>query len=126
MSVEYAKDAKFFQAVKSLTKRSGDDDSERRGRARRPFTHEQYLAPFTEGLMPPVSAFQAYQCHDLSTGGFSYYCDELPPHDSIVAAFGVAPNLTYLTAQIRYVKRVSRGSRTLFQVGCQFLGRIRD
>jgi hypothetical protein len=128
MTVDYAKDAKFFQVVHDLTRQGGEPghSSERRGRQRRPYPYYQFVAPFRDSQMPPPEAFQQVRCHDISTGGFSYFTPHLPDHDVIVAAFGTAPDFTYLTAQIRYAKRVTQGARAMFQIGCQFLGRIDD
>ena len=74
--------------------------------------------------MPTPEEFRQVRCHDISTGGFSYFTPDLPDHDLIVAAFGLPPEFTYLSAQIRYAKRVAQGASAMFQIGCQFLGRI--
>lgn len=127
MPVDYAKDAKFFEFVHQLARRSGDQEcrsSERRYRERRPYPYDQYVAPFRAGRMPEAEDFERVRCHDLSTCGFSFLTSRLPNHDLIVAAFGTPPGFTYLTAQIRYAKRVSHTGCSMFQVGCQFLGRI--
>lgn len=126
MPVDYAKDAKFFEIVHGLTHHADQNDPgpERRGRQRRPYPYDQYVAPFLDGDLPPPEEFERVRCHDLSTGGFSYLTTRLPNHDMIVAAFGTPPCFTYLTAQIRYAKRVTQKGTSMFQVGCQFLGRI--
>jgi hypothetical protein len=125
MQVDYAKDAKFFEVVKDLTRRAEPGrSSERRGRQRQPYPCYQYVAPFRDSRMPSPEEFQQVRCHDISTGGFSYFTAELPDHDRIVAAFGTAPAFTYLTAEIHYAKRVAQGTNAMFQIGCQFLGRI--
>jgi hypothetical protein len=125
--VDYAKDEKFFQVVEELAQRAnseGDARAERRNRQRRPYPYNQYVAAFVGGRMPRASEFEEVRCHDISTGGFSYLSNKLPSHDTMVAAFGLAPGFTYLTAQVRYAKRVTYGKTSAFQVGCKFLGRI--
>lgn len=125
MTVDYAKDEQFFEFVHELAHRPGSGrGSERRDRQRRPYPCHQFVAPFRDARMPENDEYQPVLCHDLSTGGFSYFTDELPDHDLIVVAFGAAPKFTYITAQVRYAKRVAQGASALFQIGCMFLGRI--
>jgi hypothetical protein len=96
-----------------------DERTERRRRPRYPFSRLQYIS-FSQLDDPQRQEFHAVPCHDLSTGGFSYLADQLPPSMQLIVALGNAPDFIHVLAEVRYIKRLSSGR---FHVGCKFLRR---
>ena len=71
----------------------GEDDAdgeERRRGERRPFPYEQAVAPYVEGIVPPRDAFQFVQCHDIGSGGLTYFAVESPPYETLVISLGLS------------------------------------
>lgn len=120
----FTKDERYYSAISDAQQGIDDSGIERRGRERSPYPCEQLVAPLHGERLPDASQFVRVKCHDLSTGGFSYFSPALPACDQIVVAFGNATRYTFLAAHIRYAKRVVQAGSTIFQIGCQFLGRM--
>lgn len=95
--------------------------AERRWRRRHLYNRVQYIAYQTPDGDVLATSFQAVQCHDLSNGGLSFFAAEMPPSNFLCVALGTPPQLTYLRAEVRYIKRLS-ASR--FHIGCKFLNRV--
>ena len=99
--------------------------SDRREKPRRAYPYVQQVAPIYEGKMPSKSSFTKVRCRDIAAGGFSFATREEPDYDQVVVAFGSAPALTYLTAEVVHVTRYERNGAVRFILGCRYLGRAR-
>ncbi len=100
----------------------GDNSrNERRTAERRPYPYVQLLAPVQGNQSPPPSAFEKVLCHDISSGGFSYFAKKQPPTKKVIAAFGVPGSLTYLSAEIVHCRHVP--DKQMYLVGCRYIGR---
>ncbi len=100
----------------------GDNSrNERRTAERRPYPYVQLLAPACGNQPPSQSAFEKVLCHDISSGGFSYFATKQPKTKRVVAAFGVPGSLTYLTAEIVHCRHVP--DKQMYLVGCRYVGR---
>jgi PAS domain S-box-containing protein len=100
----------------------GDNSrNERRTAERKPYPYVQLLAPMTGNQRPPQSAFEKNLCHDISSGGFSYFAKNAPQTKRVMAAFGVPGSLTYLSAEIVHCRHVP--DKQMYLVGCRYLGR---
>ncbi|MFH1921616.1 MAG: PAS domain S-box protein [Planctomycetota bacterium] len=96
------------------------------GRRRRPrssFPYRQWIAPFLGEKLPAQSEFGYVECHDVSSGGFSFRASKPPQFDKLVVALGTPPTFTYLIAQVTHVTRVEREGQQMYVVGCTYTGR---
>ncbi|OHB84328.1 MAG: hypothetical protein A2V98_23790 [Planctomycetes bacterium RBG_16_64_12] len=99
--------------------------SERRRHPRRSFPYSQWVAPVLGEELPAEEEFQEIECNDISSGGFSFLLPKPPQSDTFVAALGIPPRLTYLTAHITHVTRLERDGQPMYLVGCRYMGRAR-
>ena len=73
--------------------------TERRGRSRRTFRLNQQIAPGYCWEVPPDSAWIDVQCYDLTQGGFSFFLDEKPNFERLVARFRLTESI-YMAARV--------------------------
>jgi len=142
-------DANFYQLIHQLVGTSAVEDkkTERRNRRRYRFWTRQLVAPWDGGPLPPDEAFTYVQCYDLTQAGFSFFLPAEPAYTSLVAAFGQAPKVIHVHAQVAHCARVllhasglveridnraghvsykspdGRRATPLVLVGCRFIGR---
>jgi len=95
--------------------------NERRKAERRPYPYVQLMAPVSGHQAPTQDAFEKILCHDISSGGFSYFAQKPPRTKQVVAAFGVPGALTYLAAEIVHCRHVV--DKQMYLVGCRYVGR---
>ncbi len=121
-----------------------ETDAERRDKLRRPFRHVQRIAPGYCWDVPPESAWIEVRCHDLAQCGFSFFLDEKPGFERLVAMFRLAEPI-YVAARVNHWRPVlidawggvveprptSPGAMSTlprteskFLVGCQFMRRF--
>jgi hypothetical protein len=96
----------------------------RRRSARKPFSRWQWIAPLHSGVLPTLQQFYQVECCDLSNGGISLYVATPPQFSSLVIGLGDPPDMKYVTARIVRVLPMRRNGRDVYQLGCQFMGRI--
>ena len=100
-------DAIFYGLIHQLSTGSlAKEPTEQRTRERRPFPSRQRIAPWDGHGCPAESEFVEVQCHDLTQSGFSFLLLSRPTFTSLVAEFGVAPDLIYVGAQVLHYSRV--------------------
>jgi diguanylate cyclase len=116
--------AELLAAVKRELERKSDHVSDRRRQPRRPFPSYQAIAPLVDGKLPHKDSFRQVRCHDISPGGIAYLTPKAPQQPAIVVALGVAPNVTYLTAQITHKSTIQADGQLMYLVGCRFTGRL--
>jgi hypothetical protein len=105
------------------------------GSERRPFRLTQRIAPGYCWEVPPESAWIEVQCYDLAQAGFSFFLDEKPAFERLVAMFRAGESI-YVAARVKQWRHVhvdawggiveanmSGALRTdsKFLVGCTFL-----
>jgi PAS domain S-box-containing protein len=99
--------------------------NDRRRRERTPYPYIQYVAPHTGKTLPSFRSFSPVRCRDISPTGFSFLAPSLPAFDSIVIAFGSAPSIIYLVADIVHTTRCVIDGEDLYIVGCRYSSRAR-
>jgi len=124
--------------------RGDETEAERRTKSRRPFRLTQRIAPGYCWEVPPESAWIDVRCHDLAQCGFSFFLDEKPGFERLVAMFSLAEPI-YVAARVNHWRPVlvdglggiiepcipSAGAmptiqraESKFLIGCQFLRRF--
>lgn len=96
----------------------------RRSSKRLPFQHWQRIAPIYGGVLPTLQQFFKVECCDLSNGGVSLYVASRPLFNSLVVALGAPPDERFFTARVVRVTPQARDGREVYQLGCQFMGRV--
>lgn len=91
---------------------------------RHDYPYCQKIAPIHGDQMPTWDKFVEVQCGDLSGGGLSLWLSNKPDFREIVVALGRAPSVTHFSARVVHVRKTTRAGRTMYQVGCQFIGRV--
>jgi hypothetical protein len=146
-------DAAFFNLMHHFLAVSHKDEEgvaldepggERRNGSRRPFRLTQRIAPGYCWEVPPESAWIDVSCYDLAQGGFSFFLDEKPTFERLVARFRSAEPI-YVAARVSYSRPVLvdgwggilepgipsegalsavRRTESKYLIGCQFLRRF--
>jgi len=146
-------DAAFFNLMHHFlaTTQKGDGqvgrdepEAEQRYESRRAFRLIQQIATGYCWEAPPESAWIDVCCHDLTKGGFSFFLDEKPTFERLLARFRSAEPIS-VAARVHYWRPVlvdgwgcviepSRPSvgaistvhqaKSKFLIGCQFLRRF--
>ena len=92
-------DASFYNLIHELV--SADKQAvDGRKLPRRSFRVVQRVAPRTGPGIPREAEFFNVRCHDLTRQGFSFLMSARPAFTSLVAAFGIPPELIYVAAQV--------------------------
>ncbi len=143
-------DAAFFDLMYHFLATSQEDEggpgrnepgTERRRESRRAFQLTQRIAPGYCSETPPESAWIDVQCYDLVQCGFSFFLDEQPTFDRLVARFTFVEPID-LAARVIHWRPVlvddrggiiepgtqsagaistTRGNEPKFLVACQFI-----
>jgi hypothetical protein len=121
-----------------------DPTGQQDGESWRAFRHTQRIAPGYCWDVPPKSAWIDVRCYDLAQGGFSFFLDEKPAFERLVARFHL-PEPIYVAARVHHWRPVlvddrggiiepsiqgsaalspARPTESKFLVGCQFLRRV--
>ncbi len=96
---------------------------EKRHIGRFPFPTNVYLAPYRGDKPPGQGEFVRVHCHDLSTGGFSFYAKTEPDFRFAVVRMGHAPDSITLLVCIVHSVPYNRETKE-YLVGCQFLRKV--
>jgi hypothetical protein len=91
---------------------------------RRAYRYRQDIAPMDGQQLPGPASFFDVECWDISACGFSFFMDQLPKFDTLVAALGRPPALTHFSARVMRVARMTQDDTTRYLVGCDFINRI--
>ncbi len=108
---------------RSADKPSGAD---KRSSPRREYSYFQRIAPILENRLPTDDQFQRVACCDISAGGLSYLLEAPPGYEEVVISLGTPPNDGKIIAKIVRVLEKEVNGQAMFQVGCQFVGRMAD
>jgi len=108
--------------LNALRQSQAGKKAQRRGQPRRAYPYRQKIAPIIGGQLPAKDEFKELQCRDIGAGGFSFYSNSPPESDELVVALGSPPQLTYLTAEIAHLERVSQDGKKMYLIGCAYTG----
>ena len=98
--------------------------ADQRRSPRRAYRYRQSIAPYTEDRYPAPGGFFEVEFWDISACGFSFFMEQLPKFDMLMAALGRPPALTHFTARVVRVARMTQGDTTRYLVGCDFIDRV--
>ncbi len=102
-----------------------DEFRDRRSHPRRAYPYRQLLAPMLDEKIPELRAFREVLCRDIAAGGFSFVSRVRVMHPHYVVAFGAAPVLTYVIAEVVHQSPLTVDGKPQFLVGCRYTGRIK-
>jgi PAS domain S-box-containing protein len=91
---------------------------------RRAYRYRQNIAPMLNQQYPAPGGFFEVEFWDISACGFSFFMDQLPKFDILVAALGRPPALNHFSARVMRVARMAHESGTRYLIGCDFIDRI--
>ncbi|MHC4399794.1 MAG: hypothetical protein ACYTG0_08950 [Planctomycetota bacterium] len=92
-------DADFYRLIHRLVDQE-DQAAERRDALRLASSATHLVAPCSSADVPDQQHFMAVYCRDLTQAGFSFFLPTQPEFTTLVAAFGKAPNVIRVAAQI--------------------------
>jgi PAS domain S-box-containing protein len=98
--------------------------ADQRRSPRRAYRYRQRIAPLTEERFPAPGGFFEVEFWDISACGFSFFMEQLPKFEMLIAALGCPPAVTHFTARVMRVSRMTQGDTTRYLVGCDFLDRV--
>ena len=99
--------------------------SDQRRSPRRAYRYRQKIAPMGDNQMPIAGGFFDVECWDISACGFSFFMDQLPKFETLVAALGCPPALSHFSARVMRVARMTQNDKTRYLIGCDFIDRMR-
>jgi len=97
---------------------------EQRRSPRRAYRYRQGIAPMHDQQLPGPAGFFEVEFWDISACGFSFFMDQLPKFDTLLAALGRPPALSHFSARVMRVARMKQDGTTRYLVGCDFINRI--
>lgn len=120
-----ASDLSFYALVHHVLEvsRESDETSERRTGHRRTYSCLQWLAPYRDGRLPRSDEFVRVQCVDLSSGGFSFWAEEMSDFEYLVVALGSPPSL-FVSAEVVRRSLVPYEGRNRLRIGCRLISRL--
>jgi hypothetical protein len=92
--------------------------------SRRPFVMEQLIAPYDFGVIPAASDFQAVECWDIGSDGFSFLLLQPPTFQRLILVLTKAAEKTYLLACVVQTKPIVHRGVAEYHVNCQFITRL--
>ena len=98
--------------------------TDQRRSPRRAYRYRQRIAPMHDRQLPRSDGFFDVEFWDLSACGFSFFIDELPKFEVLVAALGHPPALSHFSARVMRVARMNQDDSTRYLVGCDFIDRV--
>ena len=100
-------DVDFFNLIHQLARAVPENEAaERRTERRQPFLASQRMAPMAGPDVPDESEFGDVACHDLSSGGFSFFLAHRPDFHRLAVAFGAPPKVIYMAAEVSHCQNV--------------------
>jgi PAS domain S-box-containing protein len=98
--------------------------ADQRRSPRRAYRYRQGIAAMNDKQLPRPGGFFEVEFWDISACGFSFFMDQLPNFDTLVAALGRPPALSHFSARVMRVARMKQGESTRYLIGCDFISRI--
>jgi hypothetical protein len=116
-------DVDFFSSVHDMRREAQLWSQRGRAADRRAYSCRQWVAFYDDGDADHERTFREVECHDLSTGGFSFLTPDVPEADRLCVRLGAPEKFVYLTAQMIHCLPVDTDGGPGFIIGCRFLGR---
>ncbi len=116
----------FLEASHKVEGGTGRDEPTMAGRneSRRAFRLTERIAPGYCWEVPPESAWIEVRCYDLAQAGFSFFLDERPTFERLVAMFRSAEPI-YVAARVSHCRPVSvDGWGSILEPGNPFAGNV--
>jgi PAS domain S-box-containing protein len=98
--------------------------ADQRRSPRRAYRYKQRIAPLADDRLPAPGGFFEVEFWDISACGFSFFMEQLPKFEMLVAALGRSPSVTHFSARVMRVARMTQGDTTRYLVGCDFVDRV--
>jgi len=98
--------------------------NDQRRSPRRAYRFRQGIAPMHDQQMPSSDEFFDVEFWDISACGFSFFMEQLPTFDTLLAALGRSPALSHFSARVMRVARMTQDDKTRYLVGCDFIDRV--
>ncbi len=117
-------DEDFERVLETALAAVAPTGSDQRRRPRRAYRYRQGIAPMHDQRLPAPRDFFEVEFWDISACGSSFFMDELPKFETLVAALGRPPALTHFSARVMRVARMMQNDATRYLVGCDFINRI--
>jgi hypothetical protein len=117
-------DANFYELVHQLVGPRESASTNRRNAPRHGFPGKHRVAPYRGGPTPLDDAFREVVCQDISTGGFSFYCREVPSTPKLAVHLSNEAVSLWLIAEICHSSPVDGDDGPMLLVGCRFVGRL--
>jgi GAF domain-containing protein len=119
-------DAVHRQALDATHKEEADGTAagDKRSGRRYRYGYRQRIAPVLDRRPPSEKDFFEVECHDISSGGFSFFLERPPQFERLVAAIGQDRTLNHLIAKVVRVAEVRRNGGAAYLVGCRFVKRV--
>lgn len=119
-------DVDFYTAVHEMRREARLWAERGRASDRRAFSCRQWVAFYDEGDAEHERTFREVECHDLSTGGFSFLTSTIPEAERLCVRLGAPGKFVYLTARMIHCLPVDTDGAPGFIIGCRFLERTND
>lgn len=118
-------DVDFYTEVHALCRDAREWQAREAARRteRRKYECRQWVA-FGSPADEREPKFQIIECSDLSTGGFSFLVDDVPPSEELLVRLGDERKPVLLTAKAVNCRPLGRGDELQFLVGCRFTARV--
>lgn len=84
----------------------------------------QYVAPLEAEAWPSPELFERVLCRDLSSSGFSFFCERLPSYQTLIVALGNPPELRFFVAQVTNSPAVSVHGKGGHLISCEFTRKL--
>jgi hypothetical protein len=125
MQTNLSIDAEAVAFLSRIVGGLGSTLGERRRSERRPFPSTQNVAPVDSDGIPPSTAFNPVQCHDISQTGVSFLWATKPNFKSVVIGLSDGAKTMHFMAGVRHFREGYFHRRRQFLVGCEFQCRVR-
>jgi PAS domain S-box-containing protein len=99
-------------------------EADQRRSPRRAYRYRQDIAPMNDRQLPGRDGFFEVEFWDISACGFSFFMDQLPKFETLVAALGRPPAINHFSARVMRVARMKQDNATRYLVGCDFINRV--
>ena len=88
------------------------------------YSSRQYLLPWYGSDVPDVSDFLPVTCHDLSSGGLSFFTSQSPDYQRFYISLGAGSDRKFMLAEVKSHRSVYMYENMGYLVSAQFQARV--